>query len=655
MVVSKKDKDFILLIISAIFLLWFIFNITSYSFSVLSLKNSKNIDILLGETQKNQWLNVSRTINRKDIEGRIIIVDFCAERNIKCIKNISQIKKLKKKFGNKILVLNIAKIDAESDIDTIKNFIKKSGVDYPVIIDTDEKITELIGNSQNGTALLAPNGSFVGFWSDFTDFQEISIRIDNLIDKYGLIFNARSFPTTLDYADNSILNFPSKVEYAKNFKYKNRKINALIIANIARNNIVISSLDGKIIGKLGLKEQSGFVDGNLSEAQFNHPSGLLYSKNILYVADSLNHAIRKVDFKNKTVTTIIGSGIEGGIIKEKLDAKQVKLSYPNDLNYFPDKNHIIIANSGTNQLLKYDIINNKISPFVGNGDKGMKDGPKASLAWPISLDVFRNKLYFIDQESSSLRIADKTGYVRTLIGHGLAIKGNKNGKKEQALMNNPLGLFVNNNGIYIADGQNNLIRKYDLKSRKLTNYSGDGKKANNIGKNTSYNNVSDLVLIKNNFYIADSHNNRIVVKNKINGKTSILDIIPRLILEQNSLAEHLPDIKNLKESNVKSDVAIDLNLKLKEGYRINDLAPSLLNLIKINDKKEASLIASYDWNIIKNSKIKLPKLSGEFIYYLQGKIYYCQDKKDSLCLVSNYESKIIPASTNKNNIIEIIL
>ena len=654
MIVSKKDKDFILLIFSAIFLLWFLFSLSSYLFSILSLKNSKKINLLISNNAENGWINTSRKINRRDLEGRLIILDFCNKISINCSENISNVRKIKNHFGNQILLLKIFQ-DHDSH-DDIMNFAKTYNIKSPIIIDKNSEIKKSFdisqATSENGLAIISPNGKFAGFWPNI-DKKSLSAEINNIINDNSLVFSSRSFPLSVKYEDKSILGSPSKVEYAKNFQYKNRKISALIIANFAKNNITISSLGGKIIKKLGKDNVAGFKNGSLLEAEFNHPLGVLYSKDILYVADTLNHSIRKVDFKKGRVTTIIGSGIKGDVITKKTKAKDIKLSYPSDLDYFPDKNHIIIANSGTNQLLKYDIKNNIISVFAGNGEFGQKDGPAPSLSRPIALDSFRSKLYFIDQDSSSLRVADKSGYVRTLVSDNINV-AYKNNNKKQILMKKPSGLFINDSGAYIADSKNHLIRKYNFKSKKISYYSGNKEKSDKIGKVTSYNNISDIILIKNKFYIADKGNNRIVVKDKASGKTEILDIIPRLILEQDAVAEYLPDIGIIQENNVISNKEIKLNLKLKSGYKINNSAPSIINLVEINNKNEATLIASYDWNIIRSNNIKLPTLSEDLTYYLHGRIYYCKDKKNSICLVNNYQSKILANGLNTKKIINII-
>src|SRR5262249_54145454 len=63
--------------------------------------------------------------------------------------------------------------------------------------------------------------------------------------------------------------------------------------------------------------ETGFRDGRVDEARFSSPAGIWGDGNSLYLADSGNHAIRKIDLANRTVTTIAGdpntAGTDDGV------------------------------------------------------------------------------------------------------------------------------------------------------------------------------------------------------------------------------------------------------------------------------------------------------------------------------------------------------
>lgn len=659
MVVNKKDRALILLIVTAAILLWFFFSVFFHIYAVSS-KSSKVFDPFIIKDQERQWFNLSKNLKVEDLEGRLVLLDFWTYACIDCLQSVPEIKALQERFGDKLLVIGVhsGKFPSEKNPQSIREAVIKYDINYPVIDDSDLKIWNQFNVKAWPTVvLISPRGKVEARFEGANKYDALFSKVKKLIRKYDFMIDPKPLPVVLEKNKiaHNILNFPTKIEYAKNLKYQDKSGPALIISNSSDNNIIISSLGGRIIDKIGNKEV-GLKDGNFKDASFNHPTGLLYQDNILYVADRGNNAIRKVDFVKGEVTTIIGfGGIRGDIIKDKIAAKDVKLSSPEDLQFFPNQDSIIIANLGTNQLLKYDVKNNMISPFAGDGKRDMVNGiyPKNSLAQPSGLSVAKNKLYFVDAYSSALRSVDEAGRVETLIGQGLDKFGNKNGKKSEALMQNPLGIYADKNAIYVADSYNHMVRKYDYSSQSMSTYSGNGVKSDDIGQTTSYNEVSDIIFVDNKAYIVDSHNNRIVVKN--GSKTAILDILPALRLPQDGLLEYLPNLEKLPNSTIKSNEPINLAIRMDDGWKINEAAPSFFNLVEISGGKEANLIASYDWNMVKSGSIKLPKMSPVKQYYLQGTVYYCEDREDALCFIKSYEAKILPSITSDVKEIKILL
>lgn len=75
--------------------------------------------------------------------------------------------------------------------------------------------------------------------------------------------------------------------------------------------LVFLDSNGTLLKVVGGKKL-GFKDGNLENAEFNNPQGLVFlNKNVLYVADTENHAIRKIDLLNNNVETVAGKSYLG--------------------------------------------------------------------------------------------------------------------------------------------------------------------------------------------------------------------------------------------------------------------------------------------------------------------------------------------------------
>ncbi len=218
----------------------------------------------------------------------------------------------------------------------------------------------------------------------------------------------------------------------------------------------------------------GFKDGDYASAQFRDPQGVLLAYPFLYVTDTGNHALRRVDLAQRIVTTLAGTGTQG-FERSVHDTPALKasLSSPWDLAFYPDEKHIVIAMAGLHQLWSYDIAAQSVSVIAGSGEESIEDGvyPNNSLSQPSGLSAVGGKLYFVDAETSSLRVLEK-GAVTTLIGHGLFDFGYKKGGRDEARMQHPLGLCADGSAVYIADSYNHSLRRFDPSSGRLSDFAG---------------------------------------------------------------------------------------------------------------------------------------------------------------------------------------
>ena len=83
----------------------------------------------------------------------------------------------------------------------------------------------------------------------------------------------------------------------------------MFIAASNNNRIVIADLDGKVLDVAG-NGVIGQADGNFNAATLHHPQGMALDGNLLYVADTENHILRRLDLQARTVTTMTGTGAQ---------------------------------------------------------------------------------------------------------------------------------------------------------------------------------------------------------------------------------------------------------------------------------------------------------------------------------------------------------
>jgi len=116
--------------------------------------------------------------------------------------------------------------------------------------------------------------------------------------------------------------------------------------------------------------------------------------------------------------------------------------------------------------------------------------------------------------------------------------------------------------------------------------------------------------------------------------------LPQQKISKETLVEYLPRLEAGKDLNIKSNQEIAFKINVKKNWKINNIAPSFLNLLELQDNNNANIVAGFDWNDVIANKIILPKIANKKDYLLQGKIYYCKDALNSLCYIKSYEQKI---------------
>ena len=185
------------------------------------------------------------------------------------------------------------------------------------------------------------------------------------------------------------------------------------------------------------------------------------------MADTGNHAIRRIDLKTGAVTTLAGTGKRGSqLASDPTPGMSTALASPWDLEKQGEQ--VFFANAGTHQIGVLDLKSGTVARLAGSGAEDLLAGAadKAAFAQPSGLSLSNDggTLYVADAESSAIRAialrdADKT---RTVVGAGLFDFGRVDGAFNIARLQHPLGLAVAGDRILVADTYNSRIRTIDL-------------------------------------------------------------------------------------------------------------------------------------------------------------------------------------------------
>lgn len=240
-------------------------------------------------------------------------------------------------------------------------------------------------------------------------------------------------------------------------------IGNLYIADVANDRIRKVDLHGIITTVVGNGRQGFSGDGGLAtDASLSRPNGVAVDgAGNIYVADTLNHRIRKVNHQG-TITTVAGNGVPG-FSGDGSRATSASLNHPDSVVVDAHGN-VFIADTRNSAVRKVNSDGN-ISTIAGNGAPGFSGdgGPatSASLDYPIglALDASGN-LYIADTGNSRIREIGTNGVITTVAGNGHAGFAGDGGRAVLASLHNPHGVAVDRLGaLLIADSLNYRIRK----------------------------------------------------------------------------------------------------------------------------------------------------------------------------------------------------
>lgn len=603
-------------------------------------------------TQQSGWLNTSRALTAEELKGRIILLDFWTFCCINCMHVIPDLQYLEKTFGDKLTVIGVhsAKFLNERDSENIRNAILRYDIEHPVTNDHNFAIWQSFGIKAWPTfVLINPDGLIEEIYSGEGNRDAVEEDIRALLKKYEGRINSAPLPMALEKGKVSPqpLDFPAKLDYLPDYK----GAPALVVSDSGHHRILLLDPQGKVLAQFG-SGVIGLKDGDAKTAQFHSPQGVLAGKHegkpVLYVADTENHALRRIWVETGMVETIAGTGQQGYERRViEAPALRTRLASPWDIAFYPDESRLAIAMAGTHQIWSYDIGKKTVSVIAGNGRESIDDGeyPYNSLSQPSGLATVGGKLYIIDSETSALRVLER-GELTTLIGTGLFDFGYKEGVLGEALMQHPIGLYADQSGVYIADSYNHSIRRYDPNTKTLHDYTGFGSRGAADGqlKTSSFNEPNDVLRVGDKLYVTDTNNHRLRVIDMTQRVATTLPVgkqSDETLEPATTNTQELPNLADIPPLTVSMTAGI-LNLQLAEGWKINAEAPSELAVV-FGEGNNITAVKSYGLQELKGKRMPLPTMDVGKPYRLRGTLYYCLENNSGQCLIKSFDVPLVPS------------
>ncbi|MGW4443617.1 thioredoxin-like domain-containing protein [Streptomyces sp. NPDC004682] len=447
---------------------------------------------------KGGWLNTGdQQYTLADLRGRIVVLDFWTFCCINCLHVLDELRELEERHRDTVVIIGVhsPKFVHEAEHQAVVDAVERYGVEHPVLDDPELATWKQYAVRAWPTlVVIDPEGYVVAQHAGEGHAHAIEKLVEELETEHEAKGTLRrgDGPYVAPEPEPTVLRFPGKALLLPSGNF--------LVSDTTRHQLVELAADGEsVVRRIGSGDR-GLTDGAAEQASFNEPQGLaLLDDGAVVVADTVNHALRRLDLTTGEVTTLAGTGkqwMQGNPTSGP--ARETALSSPWDVAVFGGK--VWIAMAGVHQLWTYDPRSGTVEVAAGTTNEGLVDGPgtEAWFAQPSGLAATEDRLWLADAETSALRWVDLDGHVHTAVGTGLFDFGHRDGAAGQALFQHPLGVTALPDGsVAVADTYNHALRRYDPATGEVTTLATDLREP------------SDAVLVGEDIVVVESARHRL--------------------------------------------------------------------------------------------------------------------------------------------------
>jgi DNA-binding beta-propeller fold protein YncE len=220
--------------------------------------------------------------------------------------------------------------------------------------------------------------------------------------------------------------------------------------------------------------------GSATAAALNMPHEVRFdARGNVYIAERDNHVVRKVDGRTGVISTVAGTGV-AGFSGDGGPAARAQLRQPHSIVVDPG-GRLLICDIGNHRVRQVDLSTGIIDTYAGTGERAATpDGAPLKgtpLNGPRTMAFDRGgDLYLALREGNALyRIPSKTATIHHVAGTGVQGYAGDGGPARAATLAGPKGLACAANALYVADTENHVIRRIDIRSGIITTVLGDGR------------------------------------------------------------------------------------------------------------------------------------------------------------------------------------
>ena len=423
------------------------------------------------ELHGRRWLNTGgRELTLAGLRGRIVVLDFWTFCCVNCLHALDELREVEEQFGDTLVVIGVhsPKFAHEADPAAVDAAVERYGVTHPVLDDPELRMWDAYAARAWPTlVVIDPAGRVVARMAGEGHGPGLASLVRELAAAHAGELRHGDDPYVAPPPPSTALRFPGKVVALPGGTF--------LVSDTAHHQIV--ELEDDLV-----TERRRFGDGvrGLADGaapRFSEPQGLLVlGDGDVLVADTVNHALRRLRPADGTVTTVAGTGEQ---LRERVlpGDTATALSSPWDLAWWNGR--VAVAMAGPHQLWSFDPDTGVATVLAGTTNEGLRDGDpgEAFFAQPSGLAADGDTLWVADAETSAVRrVSREPGAgaagdgglrggnhtVSTAAGQGLFEFGHRDGPAAEALLQHPLGVAVLPDGsVAVADTYNGAVRRYD--------------------------------------------------------------------------------------------------------------------------------------------------------------------------------------------------
>lgn len=408
------------------------------------------------------WLNAQAS-SLHDLRGRPVVLAFVNAASTWCAQRLAELAQwqLRNPGRVQVLVVQVPRFDSERVPQRSLKLLRRLGVSAPILLDADWAAWQRYAIEAWPTLLLID-----------AEGNERERFVGNAGDLEKALFAlCEGLPPPMD---EDLLSTETLPEPRLELRFPvgvAASADRLYVADSGHHRILECNHHGRILRQFGMRT-ADFIDGPADQAGFNRPQGLALEREHLYVADTGNHALRRIQLRTGQVDTLCGTGRAGDPVEGPINgANRIPLNHP--LALAVAANQIHIASAGDNRIWSCDLGRGELRLRAGTGRLDLGDGNAlmAAFAQPVGLAAVQQVLYVCDALGSAVRSLQlRTDLVQTLVGQGPWEFGDADGPRSVARLQHPQGIALSADAplLWIADSGNGMLRTLRLGGGELS-------------------------------------------------------------------------------------------------------------------------------------------------------------------------------------------